>query len=1228
MMVSASMPDSSSKLSKLANVLAGSKLPEVLLDGPLSVRLRSVIKTPHLLAMNLLHYLQEKDSTLSYLLQARNCGAGTVAEFKKKCDAIVKRELLAQGVGEKEIFSTIKDLKSHKTIGSVAEIRPVQSTSQQGGLINSELFQLDLLQYLRNRDQALIRLGLLPGGDPQMTSEIEKIIDSVVKRELSNAGVGYGDMVSVIRQLSTDDGEIEADREPLNETDSLIESLPGLGEVEGLLESLVLPDAVLEECSSVRLHNILVNTKCPASDLLYFLRNRELVLGALSNIRNCGISTVNEFERSCDAVIAEQLSDAGVSNPCDVINALLRSRDPHFSRRRDDGEQAVGISLLESALRNSHVPDVILGRELSVRLRNVLSKSKCPTPHLLHFLRSRKTVLEDLSNIRNCGATTVAEFNKTCDEMIKEALLAEGVPVQDLETATSALSEKYNSLGPARYHLKELEELLATCRLPEILFDEPSAIRVRHALQGVPRESAVEEILVRDVLSSCRLPDALLEEDITVRLKNVIQTPSMVASNLFVYLQQKQEVLRRLVCAKNCGETTGIEFERSCDSLVRQRLKSVGVKDEYLNYVVNALSRPGAYFTHAYDFIGDVEDVTEEETISELLEEYFELLTERQTQVIHHRFGFSELPRTLEEVGEILGVTREAVRQIERKALDKRGVRKLGGRLRRALSNDFEKVWNRLGAGSSFIVHLKPTKELSFELALAFKVAKTNPKDWLDSNARVFGRGWHKPFAGDFNFEDLLEQAEGIITDLALPRPIAGLLPDVPKAVLEALLGLSGDFSCYAGYVFVGHLGSRAKRTVRLHQILAEMSTPTRIDLLVNRYWELFPDDKCAVRDAEGVMGEAPHLFSEVYEQLWLGIGEPSGEEMPARIGDQVFSQGAGGGVKFPIGRKGVADKVEELLSAEGPLPMAEIIANVAGRSRGEIPKSSVQAILVVSGRFIRVLPGIYATLAQATTEQLDCQHLLQTEKQCRYYTMAMKVSEEKTSYPAWETANEFELCRWAQANAPGRTFESLMDVVKPGKWAITADLLNHWRTVKEQHSNYLFYAGKRYRLEEFCPKPRMVFSAIAFIAEKGRFSWISANRVIKKRFNSHRSASLLAVLIAIGALEPADHWQKEHMGGDKVGELKAELENELFRTGCLSWREGALSTLLSQALTSFPNYSKTWLGACAHELGSLLDCLKDNSHAAHVGVEQSVGAFERFLEQRRLDSFREGFDG
>src|SRR5574344_81434 len=81
--------------------------------------------------------------------------------------------------------------------------------------------------------------------------------------------------------------------------------------------------------------------------------------------------------------------------------------------------------------------------------------------------------------------------------------------------------------------------------------------------------------------------------------------------------------------------------------------------------------------SHLGDFVPDErnmspEDYATNEMLKDEISEVLETLTEREEKVIRLRFGLEDgKSRTLEEVGQMFGVTRERIRQIEAKALRK-----------------------------------------------------------------------------------------------------------------------------------------------------------------------------------------------------------------------------------------------------------------------------------------------------------------------------------------------------------------------------------------------------------------------------------------------------------------------------------------------------------------------------------------------------------------------------
>lgn len=67
----------------------------------------------------------------------------------------------------------------------------------------------------------------------------------------------------------------------------------------------------------------------------------------------------------------------------------------------------------------------------------------------------------------------------------------------------------------------------------------------------------------------------------------------------------------------------------------------------------------------SHDVFGALEDYWRQQAVSDLLQQ----VKPREAQVLRLRFGMDGAPMTLEEIGVILHVTRERVRQIERNAL-------------------------------------------------------------------------------------------------------------------------------------------------------------------------------------------------------------------------------------------------------------------------------------------------------------------------------------------------------------------------------------------------------------------------------------------------------------------------------------------------------------------------------------------------------------------------------
>jgi RNA polymerase primary sigma factor len=130
--------------------------------------------------------------------------------------------------------------------------------------------------------------------------------------------------------------------------------------------------------------------------------------------------------------------------------------------------------------------------------------------------------------------------------------------------------------------------------------------------------------------------------------------------------QRLQQDLEREPTTEELAEQMGISLEKIQEIIqVGQELVSL---DSSIGEEVDS---------HLCDFVEDhtmpgPPDVASHQLLKAQVEDLLDVLTERERAVLSLRFGLDdECSRTLEEVGNVFHVTRERIRQIEARALDK-----------------------------------------------------------------------------------------------------------------------------------------------------------------------------------------------------------------------------------------------------------------------------------------------------------------------------------------------------------------------------------------------------------------------------------------------------------------------------------------------------------------------------------------------------------------------------
>lgn len=554
-------------------------------------------------------------------------------------------------------------------------------------------------------------------------------------------------------------------------------------------------------------------------------------------------------------------------------------------------------------------------------------------------------------------------------------------------------------------------------------------------------------------------------------------------------------------------------------------------------------------------------------------------LSPRQRDVLIRRYGLYEHQcETLEEIGRRLNVTRERVRQLEAKTIEVLS----NGILRESLSGlitEGSATVHKYIATENQVVRNTDVSEIERQLPGPYRLAVTvlygDVRHWLSKTAIRIGKKWYVGPLTKQQVEQRCATLKKVLTAYPLPRPVDDLAEKSKLEIADVRLAaeLLPETSTFLGYITRGRIGRRPRRRICLHYLLATHSplAPLLIRDLLRLYHEAFPDDQCTARDAEIVMEDAPHLFSQMYDFGWLALGETTDVALSGQIEEpKLVGEKETAGVREKLAAvvdESLARDLAKILNQEGPLEFVTIRDIVAKRFKGRYSVHSAGPTLVMNDEFVRLAPGIYGTQKQRTRIDpiKETSDVLLDTRHCRIYCMARWAGEPQNSYPLWTPAMENAWCIWARSDANWDTFESLLDVVDPQTWPIPARERERWIKIKQLKSAYHFAEASPSLLESV-PELAKILSITVFTQWTGGVSWISANRSIGKRIDDRHIASTLALLVWAGILEPANHWQKKHVViPARVDEVVKLLSQNAFDNGAVVASPDVLSVLLDQ---------------------------------------------------------------
>jgi hypothetical protein len=562
----------------------------------------------------------------------------------------------------------------------------------------------------------------------------------------------------------------------------------------------------------------------------------------------------------------------------------------------------------------------------------------------------------------------------------------------------------------------------------------------------------------------------------------------------------------------------------------------------------------------------------------------------REPAILEARLGKNGKPPTLDELGRKYRVTRERIRQIEKKALEKL---RTSGNIKiidQYLSDNERLIWFHLGGRHGFIPEDEKLITLADELPYMNRFAiqiytgtmvsgESFPKvlkRFLDNRYQKSSGAWYNLPIESTDLQTLVTLIQCEIRAARLPMPmhiIMGKLAEFDSDHLHFAAQISKKICLYHGYLTDG-LTARKKRTIDAHIILGYLERQIAIVSpfhIWEKYFASVPEDNCTPRDIEVCLTENSHLFCRVGSPGWITVGNPcSAEKVFPKLHETE-------GVECRYHLTPSATLIEKTLARTGIVDSPGLYDELTSLY-GFIPRGSVNAYLSKESIFVRYAPGLWGL-----REWLDSPEIIDSNRskvlkksQCKNYLFSRYAGIDFRAYPLWSYPTERLLLEWAE-DEDESLFQSLLFVSEPDSWPANEQGSFVWSEQKE-NSEFCLDLELPLTLWDKPPDFYELLGALVYTSIHGSFNWIQANVISGRRLLIRNGAVTLATLVLLGIVEAEDDWLLPHNAVSDVSPLIVSMKNAYLENPGIDWSNGLAKILIPLMAPRLKEPSQGWL--------------------------------------------------
>src|SRR5262249_32895683 len=353
--------------------------------------------------------------------------------------------------------------------------------------------------------------------------------------------------------------------------------------------------------------------------------------------------------------------------------------------------------------------------------------------------------------------------------------------------------------------------------------------------------------LLISALCQIRFAEALLDLDLSVGLKGALEKfgadkgkgrqPAALLSTVGHVVNKWSSTTAALKRFGNVGSKSLNELKCFTEELVNRRFQelfshvklreplhiedlSPGLSPNIVRELTGIADSTAVAPTECRDATAATVEQSEP-TVGDIRRRVLEILKglpAKENDVLLRRYGLDGLsPKTLEEIGKEFYVTRERVRQIEKKAIKRLRVPSKLAAFKTLLNHEQASIWNLLSENNELLLPRdieKRQHQIEPLQRLALDVVFDGISGGVSAEGKFFNGGWLR---SDRRLEDVrsaVAEVKAFLRSRPLPRSVAGIVEALQLDRQEVItaIRISDDLRVFEDYVLEGIVGAQARR--------------------------------------------------------------------------------------------------------------------------------------------------------------------------------------------------------------------------------------------------------------------------------------------------------------------------------------------------------------------------------------------------------------------------------